>query len=197
MRHKIDISNWNIEVKDFFDINKYSQISSNLLINNFINKHHKELGFLVNKIWWYELSGNFEKEEIYNYILSILTREIELYHHNFQHRPFEKFWWLNLRYKSLNHFNKIKNRQYQFETKVSNNNLNLSNLFNKIQRTLDGSEKIVAFEEKMKQLQKLLDPKEKECLDQICNKNDACKFSKNKVNTILKSIRQKYNQIDN
>ncbi|MCU9932835.1 hypothetical protein [Mycoplasmopsis cynos] len=157
---KINTEILNSDLVKFMKIKELKFPSINRVLNRFEIMYEKEIKLLINKIYWIYTKNNIDRDEIKNQLL-LSVWEIMTQKEFPKYKNFEGYFWSTLKLKLLNKFNRQINRQYDFESRVSYNKMNLSSLNARYQRiNVEESKKV-----SLNEVNSLLDDQEKYLLN--------------------------------
>ncbi|TDV24121.1 hypothetical protein BCF59_0067 [Mycoplasmopsis mustelae] len=195
MQTRLKISDLDIDVLNFLQINKTGLITQNQLLFVFNRLYFKKLQNLCYKIAGLYFCNVFSVDELINSayyeILIILTTKRKS-----SRVPFENYFWATLKFRILNTFNTTYNSQTKFETKIAHNLMNLANLQSKmnwIQQSEFQNYRNLAFLE-IQKLLKYLNNQERKYVQLFISNQGNLYYSASKIKELNWQIKQKINK---
>ncbi|WP_036453105.1 hypothetical protein [Mycoplasma buteonis] len=183
-------------VLDFFHLTETKHVTVEKIVYNFEVYHLSNIQILAHKIKRMLGSETFDYEEIYNQILANTLSSIQDYLKLKIHKEgkeFSHYFWMNLKLKVLNYFNKNNNQQAKFERNLASNRYTktyFNNLYIYLYQQGNLS-KVYDYELlKQKVLAKLNEQERKFLTNYLKNENDD-HLTTQKRNSILEKIKNK------
>ncbi|RIV16955.1 hypothetical protein [Mycoplasmopsis gallopavonis] len=192
VNNKIEL---NDEVLNFLNITNTVKPTKNSIVYHFDLHHFQNIKIIAHKIKRMLGEYSFDFDEIYNKLLQQSVETIQTYLQNeaFKKIQFKLFFWTDLKYKTLNYFNSINNKQFRFERNLSNLNFNknsLEEIRNHSINLNDKNEKEYLIQLIQKSKNKLSETEQEFIKSFLENKNNLY-FTKIKQTQILQKIKSK------
>ncbi|WP_027121053.1 hypothetical protein [Mycoplasma leonicaptivi] len=115
MNGKIDISNWNLDTKKFLKIENKKWITKNriyLILENLYFLRLRKIAYDIIKIHY---KNKLELDEVLNRLLSICIDYLIKQNILSEYDNFEPVFWYYVKIQTLNFFNKLLNKQFNFD----------------------------------------------------------------------------------